>query len=65
METAASTYPLMRELSFDDIFCANETCAPVIGNVVVYRDTNHLTQAFAQSLASALEGKLEAMPFFG
>ena len=65
METAASTYPLMRELSFDDIFCANETCAPVIGNVVVYRDTNHLTQAFAQSLASALEGKLKAMPFLG
>lgn len=43
VELAAAAYPLMRKLSFDDVFCVNETCPPVIGNIFVYRDTNHLT----------------------
>ena len=58
VDTAASVYPMMRLLSFDDLFCVDETCPTVIGNVVVYRDNNHLTFAFSRSLAPALEKKL-------
>jgi len=63
VEAAASMYPLMRQLSFNDVFCPNDSCPPVIGNVVVYRDKHHLTAAFAQSLAAVLEGRLvDALP---
>jgi peptidoglycan/LPS O-acetylase OafA/YrhL len=34
---------------FDHIFC-NKVCEPVIGNVLVYRDDNHLTNTFAKSM---------------
>ena len=63
VDMAASMYPIMRLLSFDDLFCVDETCPTVIGNVVVYRDNHHLTFAFSRSLAPALEQKLlEAAP---
>ena len=57
-DMAASMYPMMRQMSFDNIFCPNGTCSGVIGNVVVYRDEHHLTTAFARSLAPILEQKL-------
>ena len=58
VDEAASVFPMMRGLSFDDYFCPNNTCSPVIGNVVVYRDRHHLTKKYALSLAPALEEKL-------
>jgi hypothetical protein len=33
----------------------------VIGNVVVYRDENHLTSTFARTLAGFLKPEIEAM----
>jgi hypothetical protein len=63
VDMAAVMYPMMRRLSFDDVFCPNDTCPPVIGNVVVYRDRHHLTKGFALSLVRSLEQKLvEAAP---
>lgn len=38
--------------------CPNDVCAPVIGNVAVFRDDNHLTLAYARSLAPALAEQL-------
>jgi hypothetical protein len=58
MEMAASIYPMMRRLSFDDIFCPGDTCPPAIGNVIVYADGHHLTKAFSQSLADVLLQRL-------
>ena len=58
VDDAASVFPIMRGLSFDDFFCPNNTCLPVIGNVVVYRDKHHMTKGYALSLAPALEEKL-------
>ena len=40
-------------------FCDNETCYPVIGNIVIYRDQHHLTTLYVKTLASALEEHLE------
>ena len=63
VDDAASVFPIMRGLAFDDFFCLNNTCLPVISNVVVYRDTHHLTKWYALSLAPVLEQKLvEAAP---
>jgi peptidoglycan/LPS O-acetylase OafA/YrhL len=38
--------------------CPDGTCAPVVGDVIVWRDTNHLTATFAESLAPMLGGVL-------
>lgn len=42
-------------VNFDDIFCDSQECFPIIGNAVVYRDDNHLTDTFARTLAPAIE----------
>jgi hypothetical protein len=34
--------------------CTNETCPPVIANVVVYRDDGHLTNTYALTLVAAV-----------
>lgn len=40
-------------------FCISERCPPVIGNVLVYRDDDHMTATYARTLAPALRGELE------
>ncbi len=42
-----------------DYFCNDDTCPAVIGNVIVYRDDNHLTTAYAKTLAPVLKPQLE------
>ncbi|MCS4535869.1 acyltransferase family protein [Corynebacterium sp. HS2168-gen11] len=37
-----------------DWFCPNDYCSPVIGNIYVYRDGNHMGDDFALSLAPLL-----------
>ena len=41
-----------------DYFCEDDTCSPVIGNVLVYRDTHHLTASYSKTMAPALEEHL-------
>ena len=40
-------------------FCAKSTCAVMVDNLIVYRDDNHLTQAYASFLAPAVEPVLQ------
>jgi len=42
-----------------DSFCDETTCYPVIGNVIVYRDDNHLTAQYAKTLAPVLKVPLK------
>ncbi|MBO0603285.1 acyltransferase [Sporosarcina sp. E16_3] len=42
-----------------DYFCDQTTCYPVIGNIVVYRDNNHITATYAKTLALPLKEPLE------
>lgn len=42
-----------------DYFCDEQTCYPVIGNIIVYRDNNHLTAAYSKTMAPALKAPLE------
>ena len=37
-----------------DWYCDEKLCPPAIGNVYVYRDQNHLSNAYAESLAPLL-----------
>ena len=47
--------PLVSLVQFDDVFCEAQTCSPIIGHVVVYRDANHITNTFVRTLAPYLE----------
>ncbi|MFI5612860.1 acyltransferase family protein [Amycolatopsis sp. NPDC051903] len=38
-------------LDFTDYFCDKTTCPPVVGNVLVYMDDNHLTATYLTTLA--------------
>ena len=52
---ALNSVPKVRLINFDDIYCNAAKCFPVIGNVVVYRDDNHLTDTFARTLAPFMD----------
>lgn len=46
-----------------DVVCPQGRCSAVIGNVVVYRDSHHLTNEYVETAAPLLEEKLrETMP---
>lgn len=40
------------------LFCGEEVCPAVIGNVIVYRDGNHITSRYARTLAPHLSREL-------
>ena len=46
-------------LDFTDAICGAHTCAPVVGNVLVWRDNEHLTATYATSLDGALGTALD------
>jgi hypothetical protein len=51
LRDAASGLDAVTLLDFTDVFCATDTCAPVVGGANVYRDQDHLTVTFADTLA--------------
>ncbi|MFE6610927.1 SGNH hydrolase domain-containing protein [Amycolatopsis sp. NPDC057786] len=42
-------------LDFSDYFCGRSLCRPVVGNVLVYMDDNHVTATFMTTLSPVLE----------
>jgi peptidoglycan/LPS O-acetylase OafA/YrhL len=42
-----------------DAVCDAERCSPVIGNVLVYMDDNHLTATYSTSMADLLAGQIQ------
>jgi hypothetical protein len=51
LRDAASGLSGVTLLDFTDVFCDAEICAPVVGGANVYRDQDHLTVSFADTLA--------------
>lgn len=43
--------PKVRLIDLTDRFCDQEWCYPVVGDVIVYRDTSHLTDEYSRALA--------------
>ncbi|HEY8382968.1 MAG TPA: acyltransferase family protein [Microvirga sp.] len=53
--------PRPRNVAFIDLtdrFCDREYCLPVAGNIIVYRDSNHITASYARTLAPALAERM-------
>lgn len=46
-------------IDMTDYVCPRSKCAPVIGGLVVYRDSHHLTASYARTLAGPLQIALE------
>ncbi|WP_236831627.1 acyltransferase family protein [Blastococcus sp. KM273128] len=55
----ALSLPGVASVDLNDAICPTELCAPVIGGALVYRDTNHLTDTYARSLAPRLVAELD------
>lgn len=55
---AAQRVPKVHIVDMTNAICSKDTCGPVVGNLVVYRDTHHLTATYAAALAPYLEQSL-------
>jgi peptidoglycan/LPS O-acetylase OafA/YrhL len=55
---AARDIPGVRLIDPMPVLCPNGRCPAVIGNVVVYRDTYHLTATFARTMTAWLDRQL-------
>lgn len=42
-----------------DLYCPDDRCGPVVGNVMVYRDLDHITKTFGMTTAPVLEERLK------
>jgi peptidoglycan/LPS O-acetylase OafA/YrhL len=47
-------------MDMSDFICADGTCPAVVGNVYVYKDDNHLTKTYVQSMIPMFEQRLLA-----
>lgn len=48
-------------IDLNDFICPADECPPVIGDVLVYRDGDHLTATYVRSLSSRLAPPLDAL----
>ncbi len=46
-------------IDLTDRFCDQSKCYPVSGNVLIYKDTNHITATFSRSLAGTLGERMK------
>lgn len=56
--TAAKEIDGLNIIDLASAICPTERCAPVIGDVIVWRDKHHITATYARTLASHLEAAL-------
>jgi peptidoglycan/LPS O-acetylase OafA/YrhL len=47
--------------NWDDLYCEKTECWPIIGDVIVYRDDNHLTNTWVKTLYPRLEEQVSAL----
>lgn len=52
--TALEQTPRVQVIDLNDYICPKERCAAVVGNVLVMRDSHHLTATYVRSLAPRL-----------
>lgn len=52
--------PRLSLMDMSDFICADGTCPAVVGNVYVYKDDNHLTKTYVQTMIPMFEKRLLA-----
>lgn len=58
---AASSVPAAHVIDLTDEFCNGGTCSTTLSGVVLYRDSNHITNAAAKLIEPILDQKLSAI----
>ena len=58
---ASKQVPAVDVVPVTDYVCPREQCAPVIGGVLLYSDSHHISATYARSLAPRLEGPLTTL----
>ncbi|WP_084037318.1 acyltransferase family protein [Haloechinothrix halophila] len=51
--------PNVRFVDLSDLYCDNYVCPPIIGNIRVYRDENHITQTYMRSMSPMVENRVK------
>ncbi len=59
-DAVAAELPHTTFLDMTDYFCNELTCPAVIGNVIVYKDDNHVTATYMKTLESVFERDFKA-----
>lgn len=58
MRAAAAQVPGVRLVNLTDRFCTADFCPALVGSVLVYRDTNHITSVYGRTVARDLDERL-------
>ena len=53
--------PRFQTVDLTSFFCDGTLCFPVVGGVLVYLDSNHLTPRFVSTLAPYLDAQLHRL----
>jgi peptidoglycan/LPS O-acetylase OafA/YrhL len=61
LRQAVAKTPGTSFIDLTDAICPTDKCAPVIGNVLVYRQGSHLTKTYVETLAPRLERELKKL----
>lgn len=59
-DAVASSLPDTKFLDLTDYFCDDTNCPAVIGNVIVYKDDNHPTKTYMETLAPVFAKEFQA-----
>lgn len=59
-EEILANFPNGHSLDFSDVFCGPTTCRNIIGNIYVYRDSNHITDELASTFSTEMERQIQA-----
>lgn len=55
---AAELVPNATVIDLTELYCTDAVCSPVIGNVLVFRDSRHITSTWARTLTPYLEREM-------
>ena len=61
LRTAEQQVAGAKWIDFSGLICNSQTCPPIIGNSLVYRDANHLTATFSRTLAPVVGPRVMAL----
>ncbi|MBC9703889.1 MAG: acyltransferase [Enterococcus sp.] len=62
VEELKQSVPGIHFLDFTSLFCVEDSCPPIIGNIYVYMDTNHPTKTYLNSLTTEFAKAFTDLP---
>lgn len=62
LKAASDKFDNVDFVNLTDLFCTESECPAVIGNVIVYRDKNHVSANYMETVADDLDKALELRP---